>query len=131
MSLQDPIGDMLSRIRNAQERRKRDVAMPMSRQKAAVAEILKQEGYVSEYRVEGEGSKKSLVIDLKYYEGKPVIERLERISRPGLRRYRTCDKLPKIRNGLGIAILSTPEGVISDRTARAKGIGGELICIVT
>ena len=131
MSLQDPISDMLSRIWNAQERRKRDVAMPMSRQKAAIAEILKQEGYVSEYRVEGEGAKKSLVIDLKYFEGKPVIEHLERVSRPGLRRYRTADKLPKIRNGLGIAILSTPEGVVSDRTARKKGIGGELICIVT
>ena len=131
MSLQDPISDMLSRIWNAQERRKRDVAMPMSKQKAAIAEILKQEGYVSEYRVEGEGAKKSLVIDLKYFEGKPVIEHLERVSRPGLRRYRTSDKLPKIRNGLGIAILSTPEGVVSDRTARKKGIGGELICIVT
>lgn len=131
MSLQDPIADMLSCIRNAQARRKRDVTMPSSKLKAAIAEILKQEGYIADYRVEAQGIRKVLTVEIKYFEGKPVIERLQRVSRPGLRRYRTYHKLPRIRNGLGIAILSTPKGVITDKTAREQGIGGELLCIVT
>lgn len=131
MSLQDPISDMLSRIRNAQARRIRDVSMPSSKLKVAIAEILKQEGYITDFHVDGQGARKVLTIEIKYFEGRPVIERLQRVSRPGLRRYRTCHKLPRIRNGLGIAILSTPKGVITDKTAREQGIGGELLCIVT
>ncbi|MBI2969326.1 MAG: 30S ribosomal protein S8 [Gammaproteobacteria bacterium] len=131
MSLQDPIADMLSRIWNAQGRQKRDVSMPMSKLKAAIAGILKQEGYINDFHVEEQGGRKNLRIELKYYEGKPVIERLQRVSRPGLRRYRVCSDLPPIRNGLGIAIISTPEGLVTDKTAREKGIGGELLCIVT
>lgn len=131
MSLQDPIADMLSRLRNAQARRRRDVTMPSSKLKAAIADILKREGYIADYRVDGHGSRKALTVEIKYFEGRPVIERLQRVSRPGLRRYRTCRRLPRVRNGLGIAILSTPKGVITDKTAREQGIGGELLCIVT
>ncbi len=132
MSLQDPISDMLSRIRNAVARTRSDVSMPSSRQKVAVASILKEEGYIADFVVtETSGSHKTLVITLKYFEGRPVIERLERISRPGLRRYRGADKLPKVLNGLGMAIVSTSNGLVTDRTAKKLGIGGEVICIVS
>ena len=130
MSMQDPIGDMLTRIRNAQARSKRDVAMPASKRKSAIAEVLKNEGYITDYRVEGEGAAKQLHIELKYFRGKPVIERVWRVSRPGLRIYKTKDQLPSIIGGLGVAIVSTSKGLMSDRDARAQGIGGEIICSV-
>ena len=130
MSNQDPIADMLSRIKNAQARMRREVAMPSSKLKVAIVEVLKQEGYVSAFRVEEDGSRKKLTIELKYFEGKPVIDRLERVSGPGLRRYRPADRLPKILNGLGTAIISTPKGILTDRGAREQGVGGEILCIV-
>lgn len=130
MSMQDPIGDMLTRIRNAQARAKRDVAMPASKRKSAIAEVLKNEGYISDYRVEGEGATKQLRVELKYFRGKPVIERVWRVSRPGLRIYKTKDQLPSIIGGLGVAIVSTSKGLMSDREARAQGIGGEIICSI-
>ena len=131
MSLQDPISDMLSRIRNALGRTRSEVSMPSSRQKVAVASLLQDEGYIANFRVEEAGSHKTLVITLKYFEGRPVIERLERVSRPGLRRYRGAGKLPKVLNGLGMAIVSTSNGLVTDRTANKLGIGGEVICIVS
>lgn len=130
MSMQDPIADMLTRIRNAQARLRPDVSMPSSKFKVAIAGILEQEGYIAGYRVDGDGAKKTLTIDLKYFEGRPVIERLERVSAPSLRRYRAKDKLPKVLGGLGVAIVSTPKGVLTDREARAQGVGGEVICLV-
>ncbi|HEY7840058.1 MAG TPA: 30S ribosomal protein S8 [Gammaproteobacteria bacterium] len=130
MSNQDPIADMLSRIKNAQARMRREVSMPSSRLKVAIVEVLKQEGYVSGFRVEEDGSRKKLTIELKYFEGKPVIDRLERVSGPGLRRYRAKNKLPTVLNGLGTAIISTPKGVLTDRSAREQGVGGEILCIV-
>jgi small subunit ribosomal protein S8 len=130
MSLQDPIADMLSRIKNAQARMRREVSMPSSRLKVAIVEVLKQEGYVSGFRVEEDGSRRKLTIELKYFEGKPVIDRLERVSGPGLRRYRAKNKLPTVLNGLGTAIISTPKGVLTDRSAREQGVGGEILCIV-
>jgi small subunit ribosomal protein S8 len=131
MSLQDPISDMLSRIRNALARMRAEVRMPASRQKAAIANLLKEEGYIADVREETAGSHKTLVITLKYFEGRPVIERLERVSRPGLRRYRTAGKLPRVLNGLGTSIVSTSKGLITDRAANKLGIGGEVICIVS
>ncbi len=131
MSLQDPISDMLSRIRNALGRTRSEVSMPSSRQKVAVASLLQDEGYIAGFRVEETGSHKTLVVTLKYFEGRPVIERLERVSRPGLRRYRAAGKLPKVLNGLGMAIVSTSQGLITDRAANKLGIGGEVICIVS
>ncbi|MGE0858924.1 MAG: 30S ribosomal protein S8 [Gammaproteobacteria bacterium] len=130
MSMQDPIGDMLTRIRNAQARAKREVAMPASKRKSAIAEVLKKEGYILDYKVDGEGATKELRIELKYFRGKPVIERVWRVSRPGLRIYKTKDQLPTIIGGLGVAIVSTSKGLMSDREARAQGIGGEIICSV-
>ena len=130
MSMQDPIGDMLTRIRNAQARAKREVAMPASRRKTAIAEVLKSEGYIVGYREEGAGAAKQLLVELKYYRGKPVIENVRRVSRPGLRIYKTKDELPSIIGGLGVAIVSTSKGLMSDREARAQGIGGEIICSV-
>jgi len=130
MSMQDPIGDMLTRIRNAQARAKREVAMPASKRKSAIAEVLKKEGYIVDYKVDGEGAAKELRIELKYFRGKPVIERVWRVSRPGLRIYKTKDQLPSIIGGLGVAIVSTSKGLMSDRDARAQGIGGEIICSV-
>jgi small subunit ribosomal protein S8 len=130
MSMQDPIADMLSRIKNAQARQKRDVSMPSSKARAAIAAILSSEGYIGRVDINADGVKKTLSIELKYYEGRPVIERLERVSRPGLRRYRTRDKLPKILGGLGTAIISTSQGLMTDRVAREKHLGGEVICIV-
>lgn len=131
MAMTDPISDMLTRIRNGQKARKVSVAMPASKAKEAVAKVLKDEGYITDFATEGEGAAKTLTIDLKYFEGKPVIERLERSSRPGLRIYRGKEKLPKVLGGLGIAIVSTSAGVMSDRMAREKGIGGEVLCIVS
>ena len=126
----DPIADMLTRIRNAQSSEKKSVAMPASKLKSAIAQVLKDEGYIEDFAVrEGEG-KPQLEIGLKYYAGKPVIERIERVSRPGLRIYRSKDELPKVMNGLGVAIVSTSRGVMTDRKARGMGVGGEVLCIV-
>ena len=130
MSLQDPISDMLTHIRNGQARNKRDVTMPSSKLKVAVAGILKAEGYITDFRVSDDEIKKSLTVELKYFEGKPVIETLKRISRPSVRRYRSKNELPTILNGLGIAIISTPKGLMTDKSARQQGVGGEVLCIV-
>ena len=130
MSLQDPISDMLTRLRNGQARAKREVSMPASNKKAAIAEILKAEGYIEDYRVDGEGATKSLTVELKYYDGRPVIEHIQRVSRPGLRIYRNKNELPDVVGGLGVAVISTSRGLMSDRQARAEGIGGEVICSV-
>ncbi len=130
MSMTDPIADMLTRIRNAQMAGQVDVSMPCSNLKISIAQVLKDEGYVEDYAVREDGVKKLLRIGLKYYAGRPVIERLERISKPGLRVYKGRDNLPKVMNGLGVAIVSTSRGVMTDRKARATGVGGELICIV-
>ncbi len=131
MSMRDPIGDMLTRIRNAQRVEKPDVAMPSSRLKVAIARVLQDEGYIEGFRVDaGSGGQSELRIGLKYYAGRPVIERLERVSRPGLRIYRRRDALPEVMNGLGVAIVSTPKGVMTDRKARVQGVGGEVICYV-
>lgn len=130
MSMQDPIADMFVRIRNAQARAKRETLMPASRQKAAIAQVLQAEGYINGYRVERNGAHATMVIDLKYYGGKPVIEKIDRVSRPGLRVYKTADALPRIVGGLGVAIVSTSKGLMTDRQARAEGIGGEVLCAV-
>ncbi len=130
MSMSDPIADMLTRIRNAQLAEKLSVAMPSSRVKASIAQVLKDEGYIEEFKVRDEEGKSVLEIALKYYAGAPVIETIERVSRPGLRIYKGRDDIPKIMNGLGIAIVSTSKGVMTDRKARATGIGGEVLCIV-
>jgi len=130
MSLQDPISDMLARIKNGQARMKREVTMPSSKAKIAIAGILREEGYISGFEVKEEGTKPQLTIGLKYFDGRPVIARLERVSRPGLRRYRPSDDLPKVLNGLGMAIISTSKGLMTDRSARKQGVGGEILCIV-
>jgi small subunit ribosomal protein S8 len=131
MSMTDPIADMLTRIRNGQKARKVSVSMPASNAKEAVAEVLKSEGYITGYSSEGEGAAKQLSVELKYFEGVPVIEHIARSSRPGLRIYRGKEDLPKVLGGLGIAIVSTSAGVMSDAQAREKGIGGEVLCIVS
>lgn len=128
--MQDTIADMLTRVRNAQSAGKATVAMPSSKVKVSIAAVLKDEGYIEEFRVDGD-VKPILSIELKYYAGKPVIERLERVSRPGLRIYRGCDELPTVMNGLGVAIVSTSRGVITDRRARQLAVGGEVICLVS
>jgi len=130
MSLQDPISDMLTHIRNGQARNKKDVTMPSSKLKVAVAGILKEEGYITDFKVSEDEIKKSLTVELKYFEGKPVIETLKRFSRPGVRRYRSKNELPTIISGLGIAIISTPKGLMTDKSARQQGVGGEVLCIV-
>ena len=130
MSMSDPIADMLTRVRNAQQVRKTSVSMPSSKLKAAIAAVLKDEGYIESYRISGEQAKPVLEIDLKYYADRPVIERIERVSRPGLRIYKGRTTLPQVMNGLGVAIISTPRGVMTDRKARASGVGGEVLCIV-
>ena len=130
MSMSDPIADMLVRIRNAQMVGHTEVAMPASKIKASIAQVLKDEGYIEDFALRDEGPKKQLRIGLKYYAGRPVIERLERVSKPGLRVYRGRDDIPRIMNGLGVAILSTSRGVMTDRKARATGVGGEVLCIV-
>jgi small subunit ribosomal protein S8 len=130
MSMTDPIADMLTRIRNAQRAEKPLVAMPASRVKAAIAQVLKDEGYVDDFAVRDLEGRRTLEISLKYYAGKPVIEKIERVSRPGLRIYKPKDDLPKVMNGLGVAIVSTSRGVMTDRKARGLGVGGEVLCIV-
>jgi len=130
MSMTDPIADMLTRIRNAQLIRKTSVKMPSSKLKTAIAQVLKDEGYIDGFAVKENSGKPELEISLKYYAGEPVIEKIERVSRPGLRIYRGRDDLPKVMNGLGVAIMSTSRGVMTDRKARATGVGGEVLCIV-
>ena len=130
MSMTDPIADMLTRIRNAQLIRRPAVAMPCSKLKSAIAQVLKDEGYIDGFTVRENSGKPELEISLKYYAGQPVIEKIERVSRPGLRIYRGRDDLPKVMNGLGVAIMSTSRGVMTDRKARATGVGGEVLCIV-
>jgi small subunit ribosomal protein S8 len=130
MSMSDPIADLLTRIRNAQMVAKTSVSIPASKVKVAIAAVLQEEGYIDGYKVVAEGGKSELVIALKYYAGRPVIERIERVSRPGLRVYRGSDAIPQVQNGLGVAIVTTPKGVMTDRKARATGVGGEVLCYV-
>ncbi len=130
MSMSDPIADLLTRIRNAQSVNKTTVAMPSSKLKVAIARVLKEEGYIEDFAVADLGGKPELRIELKYHAGRPVIERIERVSRPGLRIYRGKSDIPTVMNGLGVAIVSTPQGVMTDRKARATGTGGEILCYV-
>ena len=130
MSMSDPIADLLTRIRNAQMVAKATVLVPSSKVKIAIAQVLKDEGYIDGFEVKSESGKTELEITLKYYAGRPVIERIERVSKPGLRIYRGRDALPQVMNGLGVAIVSTPKGVMTDRKARASRVGGEVLCIV-
>ncbi len=130
MSMSDPIADMLTRIRNAQQVKKTSVSLPSSKQKVAIAEVLEVEGYISGFAVSDARVGKTLSIELKYFQGKPVIEAISRVSRPGLRIFKNKDSLPKVLGGLGIAIVSTSSGLMSDRRARASGQGGEVICYV-
>ena len=130
MSMSDPIADMLTRIRNAQAANKANVSMPSSKSKEAIAALLKKEGYIDGIEKASEGNKASLSISLKYYEGKPVIDELKRVSRPGLRIYKGANELPKVRGGLGVAVISTSKGLMSDREARKSGFGGEVVCYV-
>jgi small subunit ribosomal protein S8 len=127
----DPIADMLTRIRNGQKARKVTVSMPASQVKEAIAKVLHDEGYINGFSTKSDGGKKSLTIELKYFEGTPVIEKIQRASRPGLRIYRGKEDLPKVLGGLGVTIVSTSAGVMSDRQAREKGIGGEVLCVVS
>ena len=130
MSMQDPLADMLTRIRNAQMVGKTGVDMPGSKLKTAVARVLQEEGYIAGYEARVEGVKPRLALQLKYYQGKPVIAEIDRVSRPGLRRYAGKSALPTVRGGLGVAIVSTSRGVMTDRAARAAGVGGEVLCTV-
>jgi len=130
MSMTDPVADMLTRIRNAQLAQKNSVAMPSSKLKVAIATVLKDEGYIDDFAVRDAEGKSQLDIALKYYAGRPVIERIERVSRPGLRVYKGAKSIPQIMNGLGVAIVSTSSGVMTDRHARAKGVGGEILCVI-
>jgi small subunit ribosomal protein S8 len=130
MSMSDPIADLLTRIRNAQMVAKPTVSVPSSNVKVAIAQVLKDEGYIDGFQVKTEGGKTELEIALKYYAGKPVIERIERVSRPGLRVYRGRNAIPQVQNGMGVAIVTTPKGVMTDRKARATGVGGEVLCYV-
>jgi small subunit ribosomal protein S8 len=127
MSMSDPIADMFTRIRNAQRVEKQTVSMPTSKLKVAIARLLKDEGYIEDFSVQGEGALRELKVQLKYYAGRPVIERLDRVSRPGLRVYRGRDELPQVMDGLGVAIVTTSRGIMTDRHARASGVGGEVI----
>jgi small subunit ribosomal protein S8 len=128
--MSDPIADMLTRIRNAQMVEKTNVVMPASKVKVAIAQVLKDEGYIENFQVNAADGKSQLEIALKYYAGSPVIERIERVSRPGLRVYRGSKSIPQVMNGLGVAIVTTPKGVMTDRKARAEGVGGEVLCYV-
>ena len=130
MSMSDPIADMLTRIRNAQMVQKTTVSLPSSKVKVAIAKVLKDEGYIDGYKVNNAAGKSELEIELKYYAGRAVIERIERVSRPGLRVYKGRDAIPQVMNGLGVAIVTTPRGVMTDRKARASRVGGEVLCIV-
>jgi small subunit ribosomal protein S8 len=129
--MSDPISDMLTRIRNSLQRNKRDVKMPSSKLKVAIANILKQEGYIIDYSVAEHDKKATLTIELKYYEGKAVIESIKRVSRPSLRSYKSVDDLPKVMGGLGVSIISTAKGVMTDKSAREQGVGGEVLCYVS
>jgi small subunit ribosomal protein S8 len=131
MSMSDPIADMLTRIRNAQLMEKTSVRMPASKLKRAIAQVLKDEGYIDDFSVRQDGFFSEMEIALKYYAGRPVIEKIERVSKPGLRIYKGRDSLPRVMNGLGVAIVSTSKGVMTDRKARSLGVGGEVLCIVT
>ena len=131
MSMTDPIADMLTRIRNGQKARKVSVTMPASKLKLSVAKVLEQEGYIAAVSTESDGPKQSMTVALKYFRDRPVIERIERVSRPGLRVYMAVDKLPKVQGGLGVAIVSTSSGVMTDRDARSQGRGGEVLCVVS
>lgn len=130
MSMQDPIADMLTRVRNAGKASKKTVSMPASKLKAAIARTLKEEGYITSYELEGEGGIQTLTITLKYFQGQPVIETIKRVSTPGLRVYAEKDELPNVNGGLGVALISTSRGVMTDSAARKAGIGGEVICTV-
>jgi len=131
MSMTDPIADMLTRIRNAQKARKATVSVPASKLKSAIIEVLAKEGYVGNVTTETDGPKTTLQVELRYHKSEPVIERIERVSRPGLRVYKAADELPKVQGGLGVAVISTSGGVMTDREARAQGRGGEVLCIVS
>jgi small subunit ribosomal protein S8 len=131
MSMTDPIADFLTRIRNGQSSGKTEVSGPSSKVKLAIAKVLKDEGYIEDFTTETDGSKSTLRVQLKYYQGRPVIDRLERVSRPGLRVYKRKDELPTVLGGLGVVIVSTSQGVMTDRAARAAGHGGEVLCIVS
>jgi small subunit ribosomal protein S8 len=130
MSMTDPIADMLTRIRNAQAAAKAQVSMPSSKVKVAIATVLKDEGYITDFNVFENGNKRDLTVTLRYFEGRPAIDKLQRVSRPGLRVYKGKDELPRVMGGLGVAIISTSRGLMSDRAARAAGHGGEVLCIV-
>jgi len=130
MSMSDPIADLLTRIRNAQMVAKATVSAPYSKVKVAIAQVLKDEGYIEGFQVRNDGGKSEIEIALKYYAGRPVIEKIERVSRPGLRVYKGRDAIPQVQNGLGVAIVTTPQGVMTDRKARATGVGGEVLCYV-
>jgi len=130
MSMSDPVADMLTRIRNAQMVDKVNVEVPSSKLKVAIAQVLKEEGYIESFRIADREGKPTLVIELKYYAGRPVIERIERVSRPGLRVYKGRHDIPSVMNGLGVAIVTTPKGVMTDRKARQTGVGGEVLCFV-
>ncbi len=130
MSMSDPIADMLTRIRNAQSVEKASVTMPSSKLKVAIAQVLKDEGYIDGFAVKGDATRPELEIALKYHAGRPVIERIERVSKPGLRVYKGRHDIPQVMNGLGVAIVTTPRGVMTDRKARATGVGGEVLCYV-
>lgn len=128
--MSDPIADMLTRIRNAQAANKSEVSMPNSKAKLAIANVLKQEGYISDVRAQEEDGKALMVVTLKYFEGKPVIDMVKRVSRPGLRIYKASEELPKVQGGLGVAVISTSKGIMTDRAARKAGVGGEVLCVV-
>lgn len=130
MSLSDPIADLLTRIRNAQLVSKASITLPSSKLKVAIVQVLKDEGYIDGFEVKTEGGKSDLRVDLKYYAGRPVIERIERVSKPGLRVYKPSKEIPQVQNGLGVAIVSTPRGVLTDRKARAENVGGEVLLYV-
>lgn len=130
MSMSDPIADMLTRIRNGQMVEKSTVKMPSSNVKKAIAQVLKDEGYIDDFQVHDNGSLPEIEVALRYYAGRPVIEKIERVSRPGLRIYKGRDDLPRVMNGLGVAIVSTSQGVMTDRKARSLGVGGEVLCVV-
>lgn len=131
MSMTDPVADFLTRLRNGQSARKKSIKVPSSKLKEAIANVLQDEGYILGFDVAAEGSKKTMTVALKYFDGKPVIERIDRVSTPSLRVYKAKDEIPTVLGGLGIAIISTASGVVSDKKARAAGQGGEVICIVS
>lgn len=131
MSMTDPIADMLTRIRNGQMAEKKAVEMPVSKLKVAICEVLKEEGFIESFEVQKETEKGVLSVGLKYFQGKPVIENIQRVSRPGLRIYKAMDELPSVMGGLGVAIVSTSKGVMTDRSARKQGVGGEVLCMVS